>query len=408
MNVYLNSNNSIPDLNLNKNEIIPTLKSSSLQNLNMIEFIRWFERIAKDLIEPLKNCQTTFKIQRLLNSLFQEKTNNFPDISLLFTQIGDFKKGIVPEFVVEKTEVLSASGLPNEQGIFCTPEVATLLSTREKISLTTKEEVDALLPLIDIPFIPWSCANDGCSMRAYLAALILVHSFIDPTQIFKQYVFGKFNYQGRKWEYHVAVGIQLPDGEVRILDPSLNRATSLGLEEWIRYFKPDYETNMLVEGDNDYFPSPEEVAYIRAEIHEYQEEDHFKDRINIVPMKELHRERYLVHQTRYKLRALIQAYPSIEECFSHSLPVTQAEKKLNENARLSQRTQKKLENFSVHSSLLLTAENISAFSPNWHRAEEVERIQGLLIEYRNHLVSLPLKEKPKKKLLSAIDSALKL
>lgn len=406
MNIYLKNNSSITNFNFNKNDIRPILKNSFLKNLNLVEFIRWLGGAAQGLIKPLKSCQTTFKIQKLLNSIFREKSCTIYDTGMLFTQPGDFKKRIIPEFEVKKTDDLHACRMPGEEGVFQTRQVAKLLRTQKKITLTTKEEVDALLPLIDIPFIPWRCANDGCCMRADIAAQILIHSFVNPKQIFKQYVFGKFNYQGNKWDYHVAVGIELLNGEVRILDPSLNRTSSLSLEEWIGYFKPNYKPSLLVAGENHSYPSLKRVTLIRAEIDEHQKKDCFNGRINIVPITQWYRELYLVHQAKYKMRELIQTYPAIGECFSHLLPVTEEELGLELQARHSYRTQKKLENFKPHSSLLLTAEDISAFSPQWHTVEEVEKIKELLIDYRTHLVSLPLKEKAKQKLLTAIDSAL--
>lgn len=405
MNVFSHGNNPKSSIIPFSQELrlpIKLLKDPLMQNLNLIEFLKWMHASAKQLIQPLKCCETTFKMQKLLLSFFRQRARADCDYGIFFTELGDSKNGIPPLYSIATTEHLSK--MPNEEGIYFTPEIAALQSEQKKITLRTKEEADKLLSLIDDPYIPWSVATDGCCMRADVAAQILLFSSINPKQIFKQYVFGDFYYQGNNWGYHVAVGIELENGEIRILDPSLDRVSSLSLEEWISYIKPGYETSMLVEGENKSRPDIEKVTHFKSGINTHQKYDRFTGKINIVPLDAWSREFYMMYLAKCKMREIVQDYPIIGECLSHGLPPTVEEQDRDLLERSSFRTLKKLIGFCPPDSLLLTVEDISAFAPEYHSPQENMNAEKQLLNYRDYISSLSLKDTTNKSLIAVINS----
>ncbi len=378
------------------------LADNLIKELNVFQFIKWLNLTVKRWARPLRGIHSTLETQSLLSSFFKMKMEELPS-ALFFTALGSFRENKPPRFTIKSVKGLE--DLHEHKGIYYTQELLETFKRQTVHGLTTKKECDALLLLIrDTSRIPWNHVEDGCYYRADLAAQILIHAGINPDKIFKIYAFGKLSYKSFNWENHVALTIEVENGEKRILDPSMNRSESLTLKEWIALFAPHAEIEQLSsdEASTSFFSDKVMVRSCMLDQHYIQKD---KDRTwHLMPIIAAKRQEYLMHMILHLLGKVLDNHPIIFHSLASVLPANE----FIQDAQLitSLRVALKLEEFIIRSeeSILLTPQEVLLIhckSLYTHRHSIPITLEHLTL-YMLHVKKSPLKEEEKKALLKAL------
>lgn len=274
------------------------------------QFFQWLGQIAKQF-SPVFGSSRTLDFQAKIASLFERRIVKRWDCALFFSKLGRYGQES-PCYTIEN--IADLEEMKSENGVYYSDEAYEKLKSYSPTILKTKEEVDQLLPLIsDLSFIPWDVIWDGCHIRTFLAGQILLHSGIDQTQIFKQYIFGALDYE---WKYHLAIGIELET--VHILDPTFSSTTSFKLNDWIKNCKKNFRPRHLLEGQNNMVFSPLKttVTSMRVKLGERQKADEVGGRIIIEPLTEKIILSYLHTFAHLKLQQSMQNSPQLRQTLS--------------------------------------------------------------------------------------------
>lgn len=379
------------------------IEDPALHALNLVELIQWLGLTAKHLERSLCSRCVSLETQKRLFSLLQKKMQKDDIYLLLFTAVGSFNDKILPRYLIR-----SAFDLQQRRGM----QIPRAFQARKRVSIKTKEDADKLVVfLARIPFIPWKMAKDGCYVRVDFVGQILLQSSIESSNLFKQYAFGNFCYRSEqnelcRWGYHVAIGVKLPSGTVRILDPFFNRSTSLSVNEWLKGFC-NYNPRITLElRKNKVYPKNNAVL-IRVGLQ--HEAVRLKGKISISSLSTLDRSDHIWTMAQFKLLEIACQYSWLQDSLSLLLPVIEGEwdDKIPSAAIITYRAFERLRDFikAPATSLLIPAFAIDAIDAQilaklgdvfvqWFREH--------LIRYKEHIGRLPLAQKDKNKLRSSI------
>lgn len=150
-----------------------------------------------------------------------------------------------PIFTLVKQDEKSNYRFVQETGTYMTAEAEEHFKTRDKKSLRSKKELDALVRIIrsEINTIPWDSTAEGCSYRAQAVVNYLILCGIPAKDIQKQVVVMPILMRNTTlpvWRYHTAPIIRLTDGSTWVIDPALVRTRAISLEEWAAHQRSYY------------------------------------------------------------------------------------------------------------------------------------------------------------------------
>lgn len=388
------------------------LNNPLVQNLNLVQFVLWLGFIGKNLEGPLLSLRSSLKMQKKLYSLFSSKIERQDRHACLITRLGSLKDNLPPLYRIKPIQEME--GMEEERGIFYLPSVYQEMKAREGISLKTAADADKILAFMhQTPLIPWTVIKEGCAQRADVAGQIIRHYDLDLSKLFKIYAFGSFQFEFKDkyifWGSHVALAVELEDGEVRVLDPSIS-PISQTVDGWISHFQPEYDPKtMRVTGEeNPSFRMPEDtVTVLREGLDSY----HTGEDTTMALMDRDRRFKTMGQLLPFKIREMTLRNPVLQACLAPALPVLYNDFNYKQTREfiIFEQLERRLSNFleKPEASPLLFSQSINAIDVQYlkgrYRAESIRSCIKNLSIYKKHVESLSLKEKSKKDLIDTID-----
>lgn len=122
--------------------------------------------------------------------------------------------------------------------------IPVVAGTNPPLDLELTEEFinSAVRSFAEQPLFPWESGDDGCYARAAFMRDQFILSGVPEERIGKVHLVVP---KDEKWVYHVALAIELDNGDYRIVDPYFNPEHSMPIETWTQHQRLDDDPRPL-------------------------------------------------------------------------------------------------------------------------------------------------------------------